>query len=278
MKNKVSFQGYIGAYSHATCEKYLPHLEPVPCISFDETIQSVHENKTEYALIPIDNTIAGRVADIHHLIPNSNLYIINEFFLPIHHHLVVPEGVEISDIKEVHSHIHALSQCRSFLKKHNLKAVVHADTAGAVKDVAKWNVKEKAAIGSKLAAKVYGLKSLYENIEDEKHNTTRFLLMTKEPTIPKLGTKVITSFIFNVRNVPAALYKSLGGFATNNMNMSKLESYMIGGKFASTQFYAEIDGHPEERGFKLAMEELSFFSETIKILGTYPADPSRFES
>ena len=274
--NSVAFQGQPGAYSHLACRHALPRMKPLPTATFEDTFGAVRKGGAKYAMIPIENSVAGRVADIHRLIPDSGLYIIAEHFLRVNHHLLAPKGATLAGIRTVHSHIHALSQCRKFLTKHRIRPIVHADTAGAAADIAAKGDRTEAAIASALAAEIYGLKSLRANIEDEDHNTTRFLVFAKKPVQPPRTVRTVTSFVFRVRNVPAALYKAMGGFATNGVNMTKLESYMVGGDFTATQFYADIEGHPAERNVKLALEELAFFTRELRILGSYPADPFRF--
>src|ERR1700682_2815094 len=226
-------------------------------------------------MMPIENSVAGRVADIHHLMPDSGLFIIGEHFERVNHHLLALPGATLATIRTVRSHVHALSQCRLLIRSLGLAPVVAADTAGAAAEIAAGGDPSGAAIASELAGQIYGLVSLKENIEDAEHNTTRFLIMSREPERPARGTPTVTTFLFNVRNVPAALYKALGGFATNGINMTKLESYMIEGNFFATQFYADVEGHPEDRLLKLALEELAFFSTEVRILGTYAASPWR---
>ena len=253
-------------------------FEPLPCRTFEDAFQAVKDGLAKLAMIPIDNSVAGRVADIHHLMPASNLHIIGEHFLPIHHQLVVGRGTALSDLKSVHSHVHALGQCRKVLRKHKLTAVVAVDTAGAARELSEHPDKTRAAIASSLAAEIYGLDILLRDIEDEDHNTTRFIILSSEQQdAPANNGPVMTSFVFRVRNVPAALYKAMGGFATNGVNMTKLESYQIEGQFNATQFYADIEGHPSDRPVKLALEELGFFTSYMKVLGTYPASPYRAE-
>ena len=276
---RIAFQGARGANSDMACRIVFPELASLPCESFEETFAAVREGRAELAMIPIENSVAGRVADIHHLLPDSGLRIIAEHFQRINHYLLAPQGAKLEDIKAVHSHVHALNQCRRLIAKLKLKPVVHVDTAGAAADVAKWNDKSQAAIAPALAGEIYGLDVLRADIEDAEHNTTRFLVMARELIDPNPARgPVVTTFVFNVRNVPAALYKALGGFATNGVNMTKLESYMLGGRFTATQFYADVEGHPSERRLKLALEELEFFSTSFMILGVYPAHPYRDQS
>lgn len=275
----IAFQGEPGAYSHLACTIAFPDMEPLPCAAFEDAFAAVAEGRARLAMIPIENSVAGRVADIHHLMPASKLHIIGEFFERVNHHLLAIPGTTLDDVKIVRSHVHALGQCRNFIRAYGLKAVVAADTAGSAAEVAAKGDKSIAAIASELAGKTYGLVSLAANIEDAEHNTTRFLIMAREaaPPDPRKGP-CITTFVFRVRNVPAALYKALGGFATNGVNMTKLESYQLGGGFAATQFYADIEGHPDEPNVRLALEELGFFSREVRIMGVYPAHPYRFKA
>jgi prephenate dehydratase len=272
----IAFQGLPGAYSDLSCRAAYPKMRTLPCASFEDVFAAVREGKAHLAMIPIENSVAGRVADIHHLLPDSGLHIVAEHFQRVNHHLLAPKGATLKTIKTVHSHVQALSQCRNLIRELGLKAIVHADTAGAAADIAKKGDITEAAIAASLAGEIYGLVSLKEGIEDAEHNTTRFVIMGREPVDPdpKAGP-VITSFVFRVRSVPAALYKALGGFATNGVNITKLESYMIDGHFTVAQFYADIDGHPDTRMVRLALEELSFFSREVKILGVYAASPFR---
>jgi prephenate dehydratase len=277
--NTISFQGFLGANSHIACKQRFPRMTPLPCAQFEDAFAAVQAGKARLAMIPVDNSIAGRVADIHHILPRAGLHIVGEHFLPVSHHLMAVPGASLKTLKRVESHVHALGQCRKFIRKHKLTPIVTADTAGAAKDVAARADTTVAAIAPRLVAEIYGLKILAANIEDEDHNTTRFLIMARKPLAanPAKGPYV-TSFVFRVRNVPAALYKALGGFATNGVNISKLESYMIGGHFTATQFFAEVDGHPQHRAVRLALEELRFYSKEVKILGVYPGHPYRYEA
>jgi prephenate dehydratase len=273
---RIAFQGLPGAYSDLACREVHPEMESLGCAGFEEAIAAVRDKRAALAMLPIENSVAGRVADIHHLMPQSGLHIIAEHFQRVSHHLLALPGATLADIKVVRSHVHALSQCRNLIRKLKLKAVVAADTAGAAAELAERGDKSVAAIASGLAGEIYGLTSLQQNIEDAPHNTTRFLVMAREPRVaPHDGSLVVTSFLFRVRNVPAALYKALGGFATNGINMTKLESYMIGGQFTATQFYADVEAHPEGRPLKLALDELRFFTHEVKILGVYPGHPFR---
>ncbi|KAA5604821.1 prephenate dehydratase [Roseospira marina] len=277
-KPVIAFQGLPGAYSHACCLSAYPDMDPLPRAAFEDVFAAVRDGLALYAMIPIDNSVAGRVADIHHLLPRSGLHIVAEHFLRVNHHLLVVPGTTLSDLRTVESHVHALSQCRRIMRELGVRPVVTADTAGAARDVAERGDKSAAAIGSALSAEIYGLDSLRANIEDEEHNTTRFVVMAREPVSPRTDVEAVTSFIFRVRNVPAALYKAMGGFATNGVNMTKLESYQVGGTFVAAQFYAEVEGRPDDRPLAYALEELRFFSHEVRILGVYPAHPYRFEA
>lgn len=276
MVKKISFQGFHGAYSDMSCRAVFPDYETVPCETFEDAFTAVKEGRADLAMIPVDNTLAGRVADVHHLLPRSGLSIIGENFLKVEHALLGVKGAKIDGLKHVHSHIHALPQCRKLIKELNLKPHVHADTAGAAREVAEKGDAAHGAIASTLAAQIYGLDILRADVQDADHNTTRFLILSREAVVPRLaeGTDYLTSFIFKVRNIPAALYKALGGFATNGVNMVKLESY-VDPQFQAAQFYVDVVGHPESRPLQLAMEELGFFAREVNILGTYPAHPFR---
>ena len=273
---RIAYQGEPGANSHIVCREHYPDWEAVPCASFEDVFAAVAAGEAELAMIPIDNSIAGRVADIHHFLPDSGLHIVAEHFLRIRFHLMAVPGASLDSIRTVHSHVHALGQCRKIIREHGLKPIISGDTAGAAREVVEAGDPTQAAISPPLAAEIYGLEVLAEDIEDEDHNTTRFVVLSPELIeAPPGNGPVVTSFIFNVRNLPAALYKALGGFATNGVNMTKLESYMVGGKFTATQFLAEVDGHPEDLGVKNALEELAFFTTDVTILGVYPADAFR---
>jgi prephenate dehydratase len=275
-QRKIVFQGEPGANSHIACKEAYPDYQPVPCPTFEDALNVVAGGDVDLGMIPIENSLAGRVADIHHLMPTAGLHIVGEWFLPIRNQLIAPRGATLKGIKSVESHIMALGQCRNYLRKLGVKTVVTADTAGAAREVAERGDQTRAAIASRLAAEIYDLDILAQDIEDEAHSTTRFVVLSREDgRAPPGNGPVITTFVFQVRNIPAALYKALGGFATNGVNMTKLESYMIEGNFAATQFYADVEGHPEDRSLKLALEELAFFSTNLKILGVYPAHPFR---
>jgi prephenate dehydratase len=275
---RIAYQGEPGANSHLVCMEHYPDWEALACASFEDVFAAVESGDADLAMIPIDNSIAGRVADIHHFLPDSGLHIIGEHFLRIRFALMGIAGSTLDTITTVHSHVHALGQCRRFIREHGLTPVIAGDTAGAGREVAEYGDPTQAAISPPLAAEIYGLQILAEDVEDEDHNTTRFVVLSRDFVEAPAGNgPVVTSFIFNVRNLPAALYKALGGFATNSVNMTKLESYMVGGEFTATQFLAEVDGHPDDIGLKNALEELAFFTTDVKILGVYPADPFRSE-
>ncbi len=273
---KIVFQGEPGANSHLACQEVHPDYEAVPCPTFEDCFAAVEKGKADLAMIPIENSVAGRVADIHHLLPTSGLHIVGEHFLPIHFQLMAVPGARLKDIKSVHSHIHALGQCRKIIRAHGWTAIVEGDTAGAARELADRGDRTRAALAPRMAAGLYGLDILKENVEDEAHNTTRFIILSKKDVrAPARNGPVITTFVFRVRNVPAALYKAMGGFATNGVNMTKLESYQLEGKFSATQFYADVEGHPEDRPLALALEELAFFTAEVRILGVYPASAFR---
>jgi len=273
---RIAFQGEPGANSHIACHDVYPDHEAMACPTFEDAFQAVNTGTASLGMIPIENSVAGRVADIHHLLPESGLHIIGEYFLPVHYCLVAPKGATLETIKKVRSHPQALGQCRKRLRSHGFEAEIGADTAGSAHQVAKMNDPAYAALAPRLAAEVYGLEILGENWEDEEHNTTRFVVLSNEKAWVARGLgPVVTTFVFRVRNVPAALYKAMGGFATNGVNMTKLESYQLDGEFFATQFYADIEGHPDDRNVALALEELAFFSREFRILGVYRASPFR---
>ena len=276
--NRISFQGEPGANYDTACRNMFPAMEPLPCPTFEDAFNALETGKADLAMIPIENTLAGRVADIHHLLPVAKLQIIGEYFLPIHFQLMVIKGAALTDIKSVHSHVHALGQCRKIIRKHRWKAVVEGDTAGAARVVSEAGNKSMAALAPRLAADLYGLEIIAENVEDSENNITRFVVLSKEKrwaTRTRPDDVIMTTFVFKVRNVPAALYKAMGGFATNGVNMTKLESYQLGGEFTATQFFADIEGHPEDKNVALALEELAFFSTEVRILGVYPQAMTR---
>jgi len=273
----IAFQGEPGANSDTACRNVHPDFEPLPCPTFEDAFNAVETGKAALAMIPIENTIAGRVADIHHLLPESKLHIVGEYFLPIHFDLMVLPGVRIEQVKTVHSHIHALGQCRKYIRKRRWKPVVAGDTAGAARFIRDEGDPSAAALAPPLAAKLYGLDTLEKNVEDQENNITRFVVLSKGREWAAAGSapKMMTTFVFRVRNIPAALYKAMGGFATNGVNMTKLESYQLGGKFFATQFYADIEGHPDDIAVARALDELRFFSRDMRIVGVYPAHSFR---
>lgn len=276
MKTKIAYQGVPGAYSHIACRNVFPGQDYISCDTFEIAMDLVQKNQADLAMIPVENSNAGRVADVHFLLPDAGLYINGEYFLRIEHQLLGLPGSKLSEIVSASSHPQALAQCSEFLKRHNIKSIARIDTAKSCEDILRNNDKTQAAIASKLAAEIYGLEILRPNIENASNNTTRFLIMSTNDQIPDNdGKKFITSFIFHVKSIPAALYKALGGFATNGINITKLESYLVGGKFVSAQFYVEIEAHPAEKSYQNAFDELNFFADAVKILGTYPAHPYR---
>jgi len=273
---KVAFQGEPGANSHLAIREVYPDAEAMACATFEDAFAAIASGQADLGMIPIENSVAGRVADIHHLMPDSGLHIVAEHFMPVRHQLLAVKGATRADIKTVESHVHALGQCRKVIRQLGIRPIVAADTAGSAREISEVGDKTRAAIATRLAAEIYGLTILAEDVEDEAHNTTRFIVLAREANWAKNGTgPMITTFLFRVRNVPAALYKTLGGFATNGVNMTKLESYMVEGNFFATQFYADVEGHPEDKNLVLAFEELSFYSKEMKILGVYPAHAFR---
>ena len=273
---KISFQGAKGANSEIAIRDVYPGWEAVPCDTFEDAFKALKDGETSLAMIPIENTLAGRVADIHHILPNSEAFIVGEYFLPIRFDLMVLPGVKLEEIKTVYSHVHGLGQCRKIIRENGWKAIVGGDTAGSAKFVSERGDRTIAALAPALAAEIYELETLAENVEDADHNTTRFVILSSEENwAERNGKEIITTFLFQVRNIPAALYKALGGFATNGINMTKLESYQIGGQFTATQFYADVVGHPDDASLKLAFEELEFFTDEFRILGVYPSAQSR---
>jgi prephenate dehydratase len=271
MTYKIAFQGEPGAFSHAATNNVFPGQEAIGCVTFEETIAAVQTGKADFAVVPVENSLYGRITDIHHLLPNSGLYIVGETYLRVEMTLLAVPGATMDDIKSVQSLSVALGQCRKFIADHGLRTINSVDTAGSAREVSQKGDKSVAAIASRFAGELYGLNVLAENIEDAAHNTTRFLVLSREKTEAAPAAGVKTTFVFRVRNVPAALYKAMGGFATNGVNMTKLESYMVGGAFTATQFYADIEGHPSDVGVQHAFEELGFFTDQFHILGVYPA-------
>lgn len=275
---RIAYQGEPGSNSDAASRVVYPGSDLFPCATFEDVFAALDEGTADLAMIPIENSIAGRVADIHHLLPHSDLHIVGEYFMPIHFQLMAMPTATIDQISTVRSHVHALSQCRRYIRENGWKPVVAEDTAGSAREVAELGDPTVASLAPRLAAELYGLQILAEDVEDEHLNTTRFIVLSRDvqETSAAAGP-VITTFVFRVRNVPAALYKALGGFATNGVNMTKLESYQLGGSFAATQFYADVEGHPSDPSLALALEELAFYSAYLRVLGTYPASPFRKE-
>ncbi|MGG2477312.1 prephenate dehydratase [Rhizobium sp. BR5] len=280
--NRIAFQGEFGANSDMACRDMFPDMEPLPCPTFEDAFNAIESGEADLGMIPIENTLAGRVADIHHLLPESRLHIIGEYFMPIRFQLMVIPGVTKDEIRTVHSHIHALGQCRKIIRSNGWKPVVAGDTAGAARLVSEKGDRSMAALAPRLAASLYGLEILAENVEDSENNVTRFVVLSRDENWAERQSRdespeevVVTTFVFNVRNIPAALYKAMGGFATNGINMTKLESYQLGGKFVATQFYADIEGHPDDEPVRHALDELRFFSEKVRILGVYKGHAMR---
>lgn len=276
MSGRIAFQGEPGAYSHQACRQSRPAMEAVPCATFEDAIEMCRRGDVDLAMLPVENSTYGRVADIHHLLPESGLHIVDEAFVRVHINLLAVPGTRLEEIEGAMSHTVLLGQCRGFLKQHGLKPVTGADTAGSARHVAQMGDPKLAALASELAGEIYGLDILARHIEDKSNNTTRFLVMSREPDLKRRGKDgMMTSFVFRVRNIPAALYKAMGGFATNGVNMTKLESYMVDGIFSATQFYADIEGHPDDANVQRALEELRYFTSSMTLLGVYPADPLR---
>ena len=281
-ENLIAFQGEPGAYSHQACRSYRKGMEALPCRTFEDVIEAVRSGRAELAMLPVENSTYGRVADIHHLLPESGLHIIDECFVRVRISLLAVPGTKLAEVREAMSHPVLLGQCRGFLRRHEILSLVGADTAGSALEVARRGENALAALAAPLAGEIYGLEELASGIEDRQNNTTRFLVMARQPDFSRRvnvqgdGT-MMTSFVFRVRNIPAALYKAMGGFATNGVNMTKLESYMVDGVFTATQFYADIEGHPEDPAVQRALDELSYFTSALDMLGTYPAHPYRRE-
>lgn len=275
MTGRIAFQGEMGAYSHEACRQARPGMEAVACRTFEDAIEACRSGEVDLAMLPVENSTYGRVADIHTLLPGSGLRIIDEAFVRVHINLLAVPGTKLEQVKRAMSHTVLLGQCRDFLKTHAITAVTGADTAGSAKAIAEKGEPALAALASELAGEIYGLDVLARQIEDQSNNTTRFLVMSREADHSRRAKKMMTTFTFRVRNIPAALYKAMGGFATNGVNMTKLESYMVGGSFTATEFYADIEGHPEDENVKLALDELKFFTSEHDIVGVYPADPRR---
>jgi prephenate dehydratase len=275
----IAYQGEPGANSHIACLDNYPDFRPLPCATFEDAFAALQDETADLAMIPIENSIAGRVADIHTMLPASGLHIVAETFLPIHFQLLAIPGATLAGLRSVHSHVHALGQCRKIIRRHALKPIVSSDTAGSAREVAEWRDPTRASLATALAGEIYGLTKLADDVEDETHNTTRFVVLSKTAHWAAAHNgPLVTTFVFRVRNVPAALYKALGGFATNGVNMTKLESYMVEGEFSATQFLADVDGHPSDPPLARALEELEFFSREMRILGVYPAHAFRVET
>lgn len=276
MPARIAFQGELGAYSHQACAETRPDLEPLPCRTFEDAFAAVREGEAVLGMIAVENSTYGRVADVHALLPGSGLYIVGEAFVRVHINLLAVPGATLEGLRRVRSMSILLGQCRGFLKEHGLERLSWADNAAAAREIARLGDPAEGALASELAAEIHGLDVLAHHIEDHDTNTTRFLMMAREPDHTRRGDGgMITSFVFRVRNIPAALYKAMGGFATNGVNMTKLESYMVGGNFTATQFYADVEGHPEDPPLARALEELDYFTDEATILGVYPADPRR---
>lgn len=275
LSGRIAFQGELGAYSHEACRQARPSMQALPCRTFEDAIEAVRTGQADLAMLPVENSTYGRVADIHSLLPGSGLRIIDEAFVRVHINLLGLPGVPIDRITQAMSHTVLLGQCRDFLKSHNLRALTGADTAGSAKLVAERGDPTLGALASELAGEIYGLDVLARKIEDQSNNTTRFLVMSPQADHSRRADRMMTTLTFRVRNIPAALYKAMGGFATNGVNMTKLESYMVGGSFTATEFYADIEGHPEDGPVMNALEELRFFTSQSEIIGVYPADPRR---
>ena len=273
--NRIAFQGELGAYSHAACAQARPGMEALPCPTFEEAIDAVRSGRADLAMLPVENSTYGRVADIHHLLPESGLHILDEAFVRVRIALMSLPGTRLDEVRHVRAHLVLIPQARGFLTRHGITAESAADSAGAAADLARSRTPGEGVMASELAAGIHGLEVLARDIEDHHHNTTRFLIMGRQADMARRADRMLTTFVFRVRNIPAALYKAMGGFATNGVNMTKLESYMVDGNFTATQFYADIEGHPDDRNVQLALEELDWFTDYLNVLGTYPADPLR---
>ncbi len=275
MSGRIAFQGELGAYGHQACADARPDYTPLPCMTFHDTMSAVRDRAADLAMVAVENSIYGRVADVHQLLPESGLHIVAEAFVRVHVNLLGVRGARLDQVREAHGHPVILPQCSGFLRRHAINGVISSDNARAAREIAERGDPSHAALASEMAAKIYGLEVLAAHIEDRPDNTTRFLIMARDIDLMRRGEQMMTSFLFRVRNIPAALYKAMGGFATNNVNMLKLESYMVDGSFTATQFFAEIEGHPEDENVARALDELRYFTSYLQILGTYPADPAR---
>ncbi|MCU0801179.1 MAG: prephenate dehydratase [Rhodobacteraceae bacterium] len=275
MTGRIAFQGELGAYSHQACKQARPGMEVVPCTTFEDVVEMTRSGEVDLGMLAVENSTYGRVADVHSLLPRAGLHIVDEAFVRVHINLLGVRGGSLAEVREAHGHVVILPQCASFLRSHGIKGRVSSDNARAAREVAEAGDRSRAALASELAAQIYGLDVLARHIEDQQNNTTRFLVMSREADHSRRADQMITTFTFRVRNIPAALYKALGGFATNGINMTKLESYMVGGSFMATEFYADIEGHPEDANVALALEELRYFTDAVSILGVYPSDRAR---
>jgi prephenate dehydratase len=276
MTGRIAFQGELGAYSHQACTQARPDMQAVPCQTFEDVVELARSGEVDLGMLAVENSTYGRVADVHSLLPKAGLHIVDEAFVRVHVNLLGVRGATLDQITEAHGHVVIIPQCAGFLKAHGIKGKVSTDNARAAREVAELGDPSRAALASELAAEIYGLDVVARHIEDQANNTTRFLVMSRDLNPARRGGgKMMTTFTFRVRNIPAALYKALGGFATNGVNMTKLESYMVGGSFTATEFYADIEGHPEDANVKLAFDELRYFTTSFNILGVYPADPQR---
>lgn len=275
MSGRIAFQGELGAYSHQACAQARPDFTPVPCQTFEDVVEMTRSGAVDLGMLAVENSTYGRVADVHSLLPKAGLHIVDEAFVRVHVNLLGVKGAKLADVTEAHGHVVILPQCAGFLKDHGIKGKVSSDNARAAREVAEAGDKTRAALASELAAEIYGLGVLARHIEDHKNNTTRFLVMSRQADHSRRADRMVTTFTFRVRNIPAALYKAMGGFATNGVNMTKLESYMVGGTFTATEFYADIEGHPDDTNVKLALEELAYFTTQVQILGVYPSDRVR---
>ncbi|MCW1918939.1 prephenate dehydratase [Rhodobacter sp. KR11] len=275
MSVRIAFQGELGAYSHQACEQARPGCIPVPCTTFEDVVEMTRSGEADMGMLAVENSTYGRVADVHSLLPKSGLHIVDEAFVRVHVNLLGVKGATLADVREAHGHVVILPQCAGFLRAHGIKGKVSSDNARAAREVAEAGDVTRAALASELAARIYGLDVLARHIEDHANNTTRFLLMSREADMARRAADMMTTFVFRVRNIPAALYKALGGFATNGVNMTKLESYMVDGSFTATEFYADVEGHPQDAGLRLALDELAYFTTHLTILGVYPADRKR---
>ena len=275
MAGRIAFQGEPGAYSHQACQQARPDFTVVPCQTFEDVVEMTRSGEVDLGMLAVENSTYGRVADVHSLLPKAGLHIVDEAFVRVHVNLLGVKGAKVDDVTEAHGHVVILPQCAGFLKSHGIKGCVSSDNARAAREVAEAGNKTRAALASELAAEIYGLDVLARHIEDHKNNTTRFLVMSRAPDHSRRADEMITTFTFRVRNIPAALYKAMGGFATNGVNMTKLESYMVGGSFTATEFYADVEGHPEDPALSRALEELRYFTTHVTVLGVYPADRKR---